>query len=1383
MEDEANRVDEISPLETSQNQKKILCTGNLQKLYNFIKKTPKSNEEIQFDVIHRKLSSNWIYKLKDENKCIKTLWPVTCREYLFLPEFKVEYNELDHNYKILDFIAKGTFGRVYKIEKVKSSGEILALKVLVKSKIIDDKYVNQLKDEVKIQEAISHHQFIVTSHSHWQDKSHIYQVSEYCSLGELFHNITKFTFELIQLYVAELAITLDFLHNAGVIYRDLKPENILIDNDFHIKLTDFGLSKWLRIGSRTNTFCGTLNLMAPEIFQGQGYTHAVDWYSLGVVACLMLSGQVINCIELKEVKSAIKNNVGFSLANSSLNSQSNDLLLRLMEKNPQHRLKSLLGLKRIAFYKNYNFDDVSKKKITESLDLSSVSLGLNGIKFLLDESGDIIWFNDLFSIQVVAINDEQSSSPTIWLSKSMVDNTAEDKSKYSTGNESADILFSCETFEVIDPLSNGPALLFRSFTGHHIEFRTFTLTPLEHITLTCEGWCSLTCKRIKKDQSIGQSIQYTLLSAYEEKFFSDVTIKSCDNFSFEAHSPILRLNGFDCSSINQGPMSSSTSAISSSHVPSSLASNFLSPPTIHLSTFNFSPNFVNHISNSFNCLTSSRDSIYLAAPLANSKISSSDSHLNNIPDASKDNVFDFPLIQVPPPPQQIQRKNEQKQKLRLSSSQIIYKSPLSPFRVRSSPLPFLNLSLDTPLTPSSPLTSVSVLFNLTKDTLMPVLYWLYSESLPPNLNETQLESLLKLCATIAPLNKMIGPCKKYLRLIKLKKVLIDIFTDIHSCLNRMIQILNPYYVARCPSTLCELFKQCLREVSLGCALFLQLSQIFSKDTFLNRFQRNEIIKFIKTRIPIFISQTHQLLQNILVILKSLQPDEKNDLINYLVPEIILALEVTTEITEDLKNSLEIICKNINLATADQQKIEDGDGSSIEITKLSSKTNSSHAVDKDLKFFLHVCEVKQLHDIYGKVNSILEVIQHKQMTFNSMNLAEKQTCISINMDHLLIEIPIVIERLEELSRSMDDKVGWKEFKFCFKFMTSHINGILSKLLEHKATLFYPISKLCQLVNKRKFTKKIIELELMDKKMAAKNMEQSDNVDVDSEQTLNKDYNIYKINLFSGLCESPNANNSNLSKNALKLLHSGHLSDMEFEVITTATSIDPLVSLSSTPVSVITPNTTNGYDYNETGAVKKEYHIFKAHRVIVAARCEYLKKALLSGMQEDINRKITIYDTSPVIFRRFLLYLYGGPIDKSTGLESICELMLLADRYSVESLKEVCEQTLIDSIDCESVICMISISDRFNANTLKANCLSYLSQHIELTGSEMFRELSSDLQAEVFELVQWRGRATEPWNFDRHLSSRYDDPLRSRHSLKSPSRPSKSRSRKSSPSYHK
>lgn len=39
----------------------------------------------------------------------------------------------------------------------------------------------------------------------------------------------------------------------------------------------------------------------------------------------------------------------------------------------------------------------------------------------------------------------------------------------------------------MDHILNGPGLLFRSFTGHHIEFRTGSLNPIEHMTLNCEG--------------------------------------------------------------------------------------------------------------------------------------------------------------------------------------------------------------------------------------------------------------------------------------------------------------------------------------------------------------------------------------------------------------------------------------------------------------------------------------------------------------------------------------------------------------------------------------------------------------------------------------------------------------------------------------------------------------------------------------------------------------------------------------------------------------------------------------------------------------------------------------------------------------------------------
>ncbi|XP_049939534.1 serine/threonine-protein kinase S6KL [Schistocerca serialis cubense] len=233
--------------------------------------------------------------LTDPLEASKTAWPVPYIEAAFLPEFKIKGDVTENSFEVLDTISSGAFGKVYLACK-RDTNQKYALKILSKSQILSQNAVEQVKDEVRIQSICGHHPFIVNCPYFWQNRKRLFIVTDYIAGGELLRICQDYgplPEELVKVYVAEIALALDFLHNAGIIYRDLKLENLLLDEEGHLKLIDFGLAKWLKYGSRTTTICGTIQYMAPDIVSMEPYGHAVDWWSLGVIMCCLLTGEEI----------------------------------------------------------------------------------------------------------------------------------------------------------------------------------------------------------------------------------------------------------------------------------------------------------------------------------------------------------------------------------------------------------------------------------------------------------------------------------------------------------------------------------------------------------------------------------------------------------------------------------------------------------------------------------------------------------------------------------------------------------------------------------------------------------------------------------------------------------------------------------------------------------------------------------------------------------------------------------------------------------------------------------------------------------------------------------------------------------------------------------
>lgn len=123
----------------------------------------------------------------------------------------------------------------------------------------------------------------------------LYLVFDLITGGELFDYVAvsgRFSDKMARYFFKQLIEALEYMHSKGFAHRDIKAENILLDENYGLKLADFGFSTPMagKDGSgKLHTYKGTLGYMAPEIHMSQPYTgEKVDIFALGVLLFIMV---------------------------------------------------------------------------------------------------------------------------------------------------------------------------------------------------------------------------------------------------------------------------------------------------------------------------------------------------------------------------------------------------------------------------------------------------------------------------------------------------------------------------------------------------------------------------------------------------------------------------------------------------------------------------------------------------------------------------------------------------------------------------------------------------------------------------------------------------------------------------------------------------------------------------------------------------------------------------------------------------------------------------------------------------------------------------------------------------------------------------------------
>src|SRR5512143_1931440 len=208
---------------------------------------------------------------------------------------------IDGRYKIVDTMASGAMGAVFKAERI-PVGKLVAVKFLHASFANDSEFQARFERETRVMSKLNHPNCVsVLDFGVWENSP--YLVMDYVDGITLRSRMDQKgplpAVEALQI-ARQIVAGLAHAHKQDVYHRDIKPANIMISEEIghgeRVRILDFGLARLQgnvgRDATQTNMVVGTPNYMAPEqTVPGANVDGRTDLYAVGVVLFEMIIGE------------------------------------------------------------------------------------------------------------------------------------------------------------------------------------------------------------------------------------------------------------------------------------------------------------------------------------------------------------------------------------------------------------------------------------------------------------------------------------------------------------------------------------------------------------------------------------------------------------------------------------------------------------------------------------------------------------------------------------------------------------------------------------------------------------------------------------------------------------------------------------------------------------------------------------------------------------------------------------------------------------------------------------------------------------------------------------------------------------------------------------